>query len=73
MKIFCSSILVSKLLKQGHSSWKLQTTFRKFYGRHSLNIIEIDDADLNVDFRFPTDYGSFQVSYGIWQFGKFGT
>ena len=26
------SILVSKLLKQGHSSW---TTFRNFYGRHA--------------------------------------
>ena len=72
MKIFCSSILVSKLLKQGYSSWKLQTTFRKFYDRHSLNLIEIEDADLNVSFRFSTDYGSLQVSYGIWQFGKFG-
>ena len=28
------SILVSKLLKQGYSSRKHQTTFRKWYGRH---------------------------------------
>ena len=34
MNIFWS-ILVSKLLKQGYSSRKLQTTFRKFYGRHT--------------------------------------
>ena len=29
--LFRGSILVSKLLKQGYSSRKLQTTFRKFY------------------------------------------
>ena len=33
--LFRGSILVSKLLKQGYSSRKLQTTFRKFYGRHT--------------------------------------
>ena len=33
--LFRGSILVSKLLKQGYSSQKLQTTFRKFYGRHT--------------------------------------
>ena len=32
--LFRWSILVSKLLKQGYSSRKLQTTFWKFYGRH---------------------------------------
>ena len=32
--LFRGSIVVSKLLKQGYSSRKLQTTFRKFYGRH---------------------------------------
>ena len=33
--LFRGSILVSKLLKQGYSSRKLQTTFRIFYGRHT--------------------------------------
>ena len=32
---FRGSILVSKLLKKGYYSWKLQTTFWKFYGRHT--------------------------------------
>ena len=32
MKMFC---LFSKLLKQGYSSRKLQTTLRKLYGRHT--------------------------------------
>ena len=27
--------MVSKLLKQGYSSRKLQTTFRRLYGRHT--------------------------------------
>ena len=33
--LFRRSILLSKLLKQGYSSRKLQTTFRKLYGRHT--------------------------------------
>ena len=33
--LFSGSILVSMLLKQGYSSRKLQTAFRKFYGRHT--------------------------------------
>ena len=32
--LFRGSILVSKLLKQGYSSRKLQIIFRKFYVRH---------------------------------------
>ena len=33
--LFRGSILVSKLLRQGYSSWKLKTTFRKFYCHHT--------------------------------------
>ena len=33
--LFRGSILVSNLLRQGYSSRKLQTTFRKLYGRHT--------------------------------------
>ena len=33
--LFRGSSLLSKLLKQGYSSRKLQNTFRKFYGRHT--------------------------------------
>ena len=38
------SILVSKLLKQGYSSRKLQTTFRKFYGRHTDLVHKFDTS-----------------------------
>ena len=37
-------ILVSKLLKQGYSSRKRQTTFRKFYGRHTDLIHKFDTS-----------------------------
>ena len=33
--LFKGSILVTKLLKQGYSSCKRQTTIRKFHGRHT--------------------------------------
>ena len=36
------SILVSKLLKQGYSSRKLQTTYRKLYGRHTDLVHKFD-------------------------------
>ena len=35
VQIWRFSVLVSKLLRQGYSSHKLQTTFGKFYGRHT--------------------------------------
>ena len=38
------SILVSKLLKQRYSSRKLQTTFRKFYGRHTDLVHKFDTS-----------------------------
>ena len=38
-------ILVSKLLKQGYSSRKLQTTFRKFYGRHTDLVHKFDTSE----------------------------
>ena len=38
------SILVSKLLKQRHSSWKLHTTFWKFYGGHTDLFHEFDTS-----------------------------
>ena len=36
------SILVSELLKQGYSSRKLQTTFRKLFGRHTDLVHQFD-------------------------------
>ena len=43
--LFRGSILVSKLLKQGYySSWKLQTTFRKVYGRYTDLIHKFDTS-----------------------------
>ena len=39
--LFRGSILVSKLLKQGYSS---QTTFRKFYGRHTDLVHKFDTS-----------------------------
>ena len=42
--LFRGSILVSKLLKQGYSSRKLQTTFRKCYGRHTDLVHKFDTA-----------------------------
>ena len=42
--LFIGSILVSKLFKQGYSSRKLQTTFRKFYGRHTNLIHKFDTS-----------------------------
>ena len=40
--LFRGSILVSKLMQQGYSSRKLQTTFRKFYRRHTDIIYKFD-------------------------------
>ena len=42
--LFRGSILVSKLLKQGYSSRKLQTIFRKFYGRHTDLVHKFDTS-----------------------------
>ena len=42
--MFSGSILVSKLLKQGYSSQKNQTTFRKFNGRHTDLIHKFDTS-----------------------------
>ena len=42
--MFRGSILVSKLLKQGYSSQKLQTTFWKFYGRHTYLVYKFDTS-----------------------------
>ena len=36
--LFRRSILVSKLLSQGYYSRKLQTNFRKLYGRHAYHV-----------------------------------
>ena len=33
-----------KLLKQGYSSQKLQTTFRKLYGRHTYLVHKMDTS-----------------------------
>ena len=40
--LLSGSILVQKLLNQGYSSWKNQTTFRKFYGRHTDLVHKFD-------------------------------
>ena len=42
--LFRGSILVSKLLKQGYSSRKLQTTFRKLYGHHTYIVHKFDTS-----------------------------
>ena len=42
--LFRGYILVSKLLKQGYSARKLQTTFRKFYGRHTDLVHKFDTS-----------------------------
>ena len=42
--LFRGSILVSKLLKQGYYSRKLQTTFQKFYGRHTDLVHKCDTS-----------------------------
>ena len=42
--LFRGSILISKLLKQGYSSRKLQTNFRKFYGRHTHLVHKFDTS-----------------------------
>ena len=38
------SIMVSKLLKRGYSSRKLQTTFQKFYGHHTDLVHKFDTS-----------------------------
>ena len=40
--LFRGYILVSKLLKQGYSARKLQTTFWNFYGCHTYLVHKID-------------------------------
>ena len=42
--LFRGSILNSMLLEQGYSSRKLQTTFRKFYGRHTDLVHKFDTS-----------------------------
>ena len=42
--LFRGSILVSKILKQGCSLRKLQTTFRNFYGRHTDLVHKFDKS-----------------------------
>ena len=42
--LFRGSIMVSKLLKQGYSSRKLQTTFRKLYGRQTDLVHKFDTS-----------------------------
>ena len=42
--LFRGSILVSKLLKQEYYSRKLQTTFRKLYGRHIYLVHKFDTS-----------------------------
>ena len=42
--LFRGSILVSKLLKQGYSSRKHKTTFRKFYDRHTYLVYKYDTS-----------------------------
>ena len=42
--LFRGSILVPKLVKQGYSSNKLQTTSRKFYGRHTDLVHKFDTS-----------------------------
>ena len=39
-----SNITCLKLLKHGYSSWKFQTTFRKFYGRHTDLVHKFDTS-----------------------------
>ena len=41
--VFRGYILVSRLLKQGYSSWKLHTIFRKFDGRHTGLVHKFDN------------------------------
>ena len=36
--------MVSKLLRQGYSSRKLETTFRKLYGRHTDLVHKFDTS-----------------------------
>ena len=42
--LFRGSILTSKLLKQGYSSRKFQTTFRKINGRHTDLVHKFDTS-----------------------------
>ena len=49
--LFWGSILVSKLLKQGYSSRKFQTIFRKLYGRHT-DLVHKFDTSVTYDW-FP--------------------
>ena len=42
--LFRGSILISKLLKKGYSSQKPQTSFRKFYGRHTDLVHKFDTS-----------------------------
>ena len=42
--LFRESILVIKLLRHGYSSQKLQTTFRKFYDRHTDFVNKFDTS-----------------------------
>ena len=44
--LFRGSILLSKLLKQGYSSRKLQTTFRKFENGRHTDIVHQFDASM---------------------------
>ena len=58
--LFRASILVSKLLKQGYSSKKLQTIFRKLYGRytdlvHKFLLSCQDLADLKINKNIPEE------------------
>ena len=46
--LFKGFILVLKLLKQGYSSRKRQTTFRKFYGRHRDLVHKFDTSVSNM-------------------------
>ena len=43
MKIFCSEDLF-KVIEAGYSSRKLQTTFLKFYGRHTDLVHKFDTS-----------------------------
>ena len=46
--LFREYILVSKLLKQGYSSRKLQNTFRKFYGAQTDLVHKFDPSVLHM-------------------------
>ena len=63
--LYRGPILISKLLKQGYSSQKLLSIFRKFYGRHT-NLVHKFDTSVShmLNGLFIETYDWLPVIYG---------